>query len=168
MTTDAAEEDLQFRRRNRRTRWIAALSEGAAAAIFIAILLSPGRLGGIASGIAFGAVALVAYMLWPMTFKEREFPLWRLTAFGVLVVFFGAYLWLLIVELSLPTHLPDVSHLQYLWKRYSEPGQFLRLLMNTLGGSIVGVLLFGILTIPTAIGIAWLAVILGNPRLDPK
>jgi hypothetical protein len=150
MTTDAAEDDLQFRRRTRRTRWIAALLEGGAATIPIGLLSGHWHW----AGIAFGTVALVAFLLWPMTIKDKDFSLWRLVAFGAAVVFLGTFLWFLIFLIPTYSHQPHVS--------------FLGMFVQILEWSVVTVWILGIFAIPVAIGIARLAVILGNPRIEPR
>jgi uncharacterized membrane protein YjjP (DUF1212 family) len=147
MTTDATEDDVQFRRRSRRTCWIAALLEGTAAAAFIGVFIGEGRW----AGIAFGIGVVVALLLWPMTVKNRDFPLWRLAAFSSLVFSLGGYLWLLALEFSL-----------------NRPRSILSVFAGALELAAIGVLVFGIFAIPVATGIARLAVILGNPKLDPK
>src|SRR5262245_8947928 len=134
MTNSTAAIDFQFRRRNRRTRWLATLFEGFAAATFIRLLVGDNS----AAGIAFGIVALISFLLWPMTIRGSEFSFGRLTIFGILVVLLGAYFWLLFVELSMPSHLPNVSHVEYLWSRYSQPGHLLSLLTQTLQGTTIG------------------------------
>jgi hypothetical protein len=169
MGNDTAEDDLQFRRMRRRTRWLVALFEGVAAATFIAMVFGVPRTIEFRDfsviAIAFGAVASVAFLLWPSTIKDRDFSFGRLTVFGVLVVLLSAYLWLLIFELSAPSLLPDVSYLQHLWNRYSEPARLLRLLTQTLEGIAIGAMAFGLFAIPIGIAIAWLVAIFGSRRV---
>jgi hypothetical protein len=104
--------------------------------------------------MAFGTVASVAFLLWPMTVKGRDFPLWRLVVFGALVFSLGAFLFFSIFLIPVYSYQPHIS--------------ILTQLMQILELSIAAVVVLGILAIPAATGIARLAVILGNPRLEPK
>jgi hypothetical protein len=142
-----AEDDIQFRRRSGRTRWIAALLEGSAAAALVGLLSGHGQW----AGIAFGTVAAVAFLLWPMTIKDREFPLWRLAVFAALVFSLGACL----------------SFFFFLIPLYSAQTS-LNPIMLILEWTALAVWALGIFAIPVATAIARLAIILGNPRLDPK
>jgi hypothetical protein len=62
-----------------------------------------------------------------------------------LVVFLGAYLWFFFLQLSAPSHLSGVSHLQHLWNQYPDPGPLLNLLTQTLMLIAIGMVAFGIL-----------------------
>jgi hypothetical protein len=81
-----------------------------------------------------------------------------------LVVLLGGYLFVLVLELSIQYHLPDVSRFQHWWEQYLEPRRFLRLLTQALEGTLIGALAFGLFAIPISIAIAWLVAIFGYKR----
>jgi len=168
MTDSATAETLRVRRMQRRSRWQAALFEGTGAALFIAIAFRDGLTKPIAGGpgyvllvsTAFGAVAVVAILLWPMTIKKGGFSPGRVTLFGILVVLLGSYLWLLIMSIASmrPFGLSPLLHL------LSSPARLLEMFGRIAEGMLAGVLFFGIVTLPIGVGIAWTVAIWNNSR----
>jgi hypothetical protein len=152
------------------TRWTFTLLAGMMAAAFIGVVFEDERNRAAAGdlgynfmvGSAFVLTAAPAFLLWPMTARRGRLSTGRACAFGALVVLLGSFLWSFGSTFVwsawaradiLSAVLPDLPAL----------GEALgKAAFFTLLGSFV----FGWLTFPVGIGIAWAVALWGNARLD--
>jgi hypothetical protein len=124
---------------------------------------APGDLGyGFLVGSAFVLTALPAFLLWPMTARNGRFSGWRAAGFGALVVLVSSFLWSLASNLAWPIG-PRTEVLAPVFPNLMALDEaFGKALLFTILGSIM----FGWLTFPVGIGIAWAVAAWANARLD--